>query len=177
MKGVAPSPTPRCSSYRKGAFGSPSTTVGNFTYIYIYICVCVCVFVCVCLSGKILSSVTLDGLRSQLEASCVSSHTEELWHNEIVCLDDNIYIYIYILSSHTSNTDFPGSLFFHPFQSSIGPDRSYSLHPVSAQNCCWWVLASRPTLAHRSVGFYWRMSFMSSSLLLRQLSVCRVPLT
>ena len=44
-KGVAPFPTPRCGSYWKGAFGSPSTKVANFTnlYIYIYICVCVCV--------------------------------------------------------------------------------------------------------------------------------------
>ena len=32
-KGVAPSPTPRC--IEKGAFGSPSTKVANFTY-YIY---------------------------------------------------------------------------------------------------------------------------------------------
>ena len=30
-KGVAPSPIPWCSSYRKGAFGSPSTLVANFT--------------------------------------------------------------------------------------------------------------------------------------------------
>ena len=33
----------------KGALGSPSTTVANFTftyYIYIYICVCVCVRLC-----------------------------------------------------------------------------------------------------------------------------------
>ena len=30
-------PTPPCSSYLKGAFGSPSTTVANFSYFYIYI--------------------------------------------------------------------------------------------------------------------------------------------
>ena len=29
---IAPSPTPWCSSYRKGSFGLPSTTVANFTY-------------------------------------------------------------------------------------------------------------------------------------------------
>ena len=34
--GVAPSPTPRCSSYWKGAFVSPSTTVANFTYLLIF---------------------------------------------------------------------------------------------------------------------------------------------
>ena len=32
-KGVMPSPTPRCGSNRKGAFGSPSTAVANFTYL------------------------------------------------------------------------------------------------------------------------------------------------
>ena len=33
-KGVAPSPTPWWSSYWKGAFWSPLTTVANFTYFY-----------------------------------------------------------------------------------------------------------------------------------------------
>ena len=45
----------------KGAFGSPSTMVANFTYLYIYIyiymyicvCVCVCVYVCVCVFKKV----------------------------------------------------------------------------------------------------------------------------
>ena len=32
-EGVAPPPTPWCSSYRKGAFGLPSTMVANFTYL------------------------------------------------------------------------------------------------------------------------------------------------
>ena len=36
-KGVAPSPTPWCSSYQKGAFGSLSTPVANLTFIFIYI--------------------------------------------------------------------------------------------------------------------------------------------
>ena len=36
-KEVAPTPTPRCSSYWKGAFWSPSTTVANFTYLLTYI--------------------------------------------------------------------------------------------------------------------------------------------
>ena len=34
-KGVAPCPTPWCSSYQKEAFGSPSTTVANFTTCFI----------------------------------------------------------------------------------------------------------------------------------------------
>ena len=33
-KGVVPSPTYWCSSYWKGAFWSPSTTVTNFTYLF-----------------------------------------------------------------------------------------------------------------------------------------------
>ena len=41
--------------------------------------------------------VKLDGFRFQFEASCVSSHTEELRYNETVCLwMTYIYIYIYI---------------------------------------------------------------------------------
>ena len=32
-KRVVPSPTPWCSSYRKGAFGSPFTKVANFTFL------------------------------------------------------------------------------------------------------------------------------------------------
>ena len=35
--GVVPSPTNRCSSYWKGAFGSPSTKIVEYVYIYIYI--------------------------------------------------------------------------------------------------------------------------------------------
>ena len=42
------------------------------------------------------SNVKLGGFRSQLQASYVSSHTEELWYNETVCLWTTIYIYIYI---------------------------------------------------------------------------------
>ena len=41
------------------------------------------------------SNVKLVGFRSQLQASYVSSHTEELWYNETVCLWMTIYIYIY----------------------------------------------------------------------------------
>ena len=33
-KGLAPFPTLQCSSYWKGAFGSPSTKVANFTYYF-----------------------------------------------------------------------------------------------------------------------------------------------
>ena len=39
-----------------------------------------------------MSCVKLGGFRSQLEVSCVSSHTEELWYYETVCLWITIYI-------------------------------------------------------------------------------------
>ena len=35
---------------------------------------------------NIKSSAKLGGFWSMFEASCVSSHTEELWYNETVCL-------------------------------------------------------------------------------------------
>ena len=34
------------------------------------------------------------GFQSQLEASYVSSNTEELWYNETVCLRMTMYIYL-----------------------------------------------------------------------------------
>ena len=37
------------------------------------------------------SNVKLGGFRSQLQASDVSSRTEELWYNETVCLWMTIY--------------------------------------------------------------------------------------
>ena len=38
----------------------------------------------------------LGGFRSLLQAFYGSSHTEELWYNETVCVGMTIYIYIYI---------------------------------------------------------------------------------
>ena len=38
--------------------------------------------------------VKLAGFQSQLEASCMSCHTEELWYSETVCGWQYIYIYI-----------------------------------------------------------------------------------
>ena len=40
------------------------------------------------------SNVKLGGFRSQLQASNVSSYTEELWYNETVCLWMTVYIYL-----------------------------------------------------------------------------------
>ena len=44
---------------------------------------------------------TKSGFRSQLQASYVSRHTEELWGNETVCLC--IYFYIYFYNSGAMN--------------------------------------------------------------------------
>ena len=41
---------------------------------------------------RCLTGIKSAGFWSQLEASCVSSHTDELWYNEIVCLWMTIYI-------------------------------------------------------------------------------------
>ena len=43
-----------------------------------------------------ISGVKLDGLRSQHEAYCVSSHTEAVLQRKSLFVDDSIYIYIYI---------------------------------------------------------------------------------
>ena len=40
------------------------------------------------------------------EAPCVSSHTEELWYNETVCLRTTIYIYIYIYDTAENHPTF-----------------------------------------------------------------------
>ena len=42
------------------------------------------------------SNIKLVRFQSQLQASYVSSHIEELWYNETVCLCITMYIYIYI---------------------------------------------------------------------------------
>ena len=45
---------------------------------------------------------------------------------------------------------------------SIAPGRSSRLHPVSAQNCCRYVLAGRRTLAHTCEGVHRGTLLMSS---------------
>ena len=45
----------------------------------------------------IKSNVKLSGFRSELQASYVSSHTEELWYNETVCLWMTIYISMVVI--------------------------------------------------------------------------------
>ena len=48
------------------------------------------------LAERYYTKSNLGGFRTQHQASYVSSHTEELWYNEIVCLWMTIYEYIYI---------------------------------------------------------------------------------
>ena len=50
------------------------------------------------------SNVKSGGFRSQLQASYMSSHTEELWYNETVCL----WMTIYITHTHTINENLTG---------------------------------------------------------------------
>ena len=50
----------------------------NDVKIYIYMCVCVCVVRLLADWSDTKSNVKLDGFRSQLRASYMSSHTEEL---------------------------------------------------------------------------------------------------
>ena len=64
-KGLAPSPTPRCSSYWKASF-LITLDYGRqlyfFTkYIYIYVCVCVCVCVALWFLGWVSFKAAMDG--------------------------------------------------------------------------------------------------------------------
>ena len=52
---------------------------------------------CVCVAERLdtMSSIKLGGFQSQLEASCGSSHTEELLYNETsLSIDDNVYAHL-----------------------------------------------------------------------------------
>ena len=51
------------------------------------------------------SKVKYGGFRSQLQASYVSSHTEDLWYKRnSLSVYDNIYIYIYIYYIYLQKT-------------------------------------------------------------------------
>ena len=80
-------------------------------------------------------------------------------------------------SSHAAGTNFYDSLSRQSSQSSIALGRSSSLHPVSIQTCCRYVLLGRPTLACPCEGDLWRMSLMISFLLLQQCPAYLVHLT
>ena len=74
------------------------------------------------------SNVKLDGFRSQLQASYVCSHTEELWYNETVCLWMTTKLrckHGFLWLSHYS------------YLSSIASGGSSRLHPVSVSKFFW----------------------------------------
>ena len=52
------------------------------------------------------SNIKLGGFWSQLQASYMSSHTEELWYSKTVCLWMTIYIYIYIYIRERERYDY-----------------------------------------------------------------------
>ena len=125
------------------------------------------------------SNVKLGGFRSQLPACYVSSHTEELWYNETVCLWMTIYIYIYIYIYHHHGVppvQISLILFCHFSLSFIASGRFSGLHPVSSHSYCMYVRAGRPVFAQLYVGVHRSTSLMSSSLLLQQCSACLVRL-
>ena len=64
----------------------------------------------------------------------------------------------------------------YPPLSSIAPERSSRLHPVSAQSSCILVLAGCPAFAHPCEEAHWSISLISS-LLLQQCPTCLVRLT
>ena len=75
------------------------------------------------------SDVKLGGFRSQLQASCVSSNTEELWYKEAICLWIRIYIYIYIY------------IYRHPQTGCFVVSQLFSLAWYEG----WFKLGSKPT--------------------------------
>ena len=69
------------------------------------------------------------------------------------------------------------TLFRYPSLLFIVLGKSSRLHPISAQNCCMYVLVGRPTFARPCAGIHWCISLMSSSLLLQQCPAYLVRLT
>ena len=64
------------------------------------------------------SSVKLGGFQFQLQGPYVSSHIEELWYNETVCLwmiYIYIYIYIYMKTVNKSDTGMKVSIWWEQF--------------------------------------------------------------
>ena len=45
---VAPFPTPRCSSYRKGSLRVTLDEGRQLTFLLVYVCVCICMYVYEC---------------------------------------------------------------------------------------------------------------------------------
>ena len=62
----------------------------------------------------------------------------------------------------------------HLSLSSIAFSRSPGLHPVSAESCCMYVRAGRPSFARLCEGVHRSTSLMSSSLFLQQCLACLI---
>ena len=151
-KGVAPFPTHRCSSYWKGAFWSPSTTVANFTFLYTHTHMYTYTHVCVYIY------------------TYMYTHTYSNTHAHT-----RIYIYIYhhvLPPARISLT-----LSCHFSLSFIASGTSSGLHPVSSHSCCMYVRADRPAFDRPYVGVHRSTSLMSSYLLLQRCPACLVCLT
>ena len=89
-----------------------------------------------------------------------------------------IYIYIYIYIFHHQVAllaQISLTLSHHLSISSSASGMSSRLHPESVQSC-WQVLVEWPTIAHQCAGVHWRISLMSSSLLLQQCLTCIICL-
>ena len=93
------------------------------------------------------SKVMLGGFRSQLQASYVFNHTEDLWYNYTVCLRMNththiyIYIYIYIYIFYTV---FPWALIrLDRFNASTERLQSWKVPTITGKDdiCRLWMAA------------------------------------
>ena len=83
-----------------------------------------------------------------------------------------IYIYIYICHYDMLTPQSSMTLLWYPSLSSIVPNRSSGLHPVSTRSRWVKVFDGQLTLARPCFGVQKKMSFMSSSLLLQQYPAC-----
>ena len=101
---VASSSTPLCSSYWKGSFGFPSTTVTNFTFflnicIYIYIYVCIYIYIYIVIHWQTVSlyhnsSVWLDTWDAPNWDQNLLNFMSGWWHTPRLSLCLNVIIII-----------------------------------------------------------------------------------
>ena len=161
-KGVVPSPTTWCSSYRKGSLRIPPRLWSPTLLIYIYIYICMYIYVCIYIYIYIYTYIYI--------------YIHIYIHMYIY-----IYIYIYIYHHHHHHIVLVArislTLSRYSSLSFIAPGRSSGQHPVSSHSCWMYVRAGRPAFARPCVGIHKSTSLMSSSLLLQQCPACLVRLT
>ena len=146
-KGVAPSPSPRCSSYLKGSF-RVALDLGRQLYLLYY------------LMPKPSWRKNDNDTYLIQSGGGVRGGSHHHHHHRFMPLA-RISL---TLSRHFS-------------LSFIASGRSSGLHPVSSHNCCMYIRAGRPSFARPYVGLHRSTSLMSSSLLLQQCPACLVRLT